>query len=723
MTNTPFCTIRGALATALCSALTAACPSAAIAGDYPATPKRPVSSTYHGVTVIDDFQWLEDDANPEVKAWVREQNTVTRRYLDGIAQRPAIAARVAELLRSAPVQHRDFVYRKQLFAMKIQPPKNQPILVMMSPSGDSTAEKVILDPNEMGAGKGGTTIDYYTPSHDGRYVAVSLSENGSENGTGYIYDTETGKRLPDVTTGVNGATAGGSIEWAADNHGFYYTRYPRGTERPPEDSQFYQQVYFHELGTDAASDRYVIGKDLPRIAEIALLASRDGKLLLAEVRNGDGGEIAYYLRSLDGSWTEVAGFKDGVKQVAFGEDGNLYAMSVKDAPLGRIIAIPISAPTLQHAKVIVPETNIVAERVLPTRSRLYVTYQAGGPSLVRMFGFDGKAKGELPAEAVSDTEVMVRLEGDDILVRSMSYVTPRTVYLYHAGANKLARTDLNGAYPFDLKDAVVRREFAVSKDGTRVPVVIVSRKGVALDGSNPTLLYGYGGYGISMTPYFSSLTRLWLDYGGVYAVASTRGGGEFGEPWHLAGNLTRKQNVFDDFAASLKLLIDRGYTRPDKAAIMGGSNGGMLMGATLTQHPQMMRAVVSEVGFYDALRWETQANGEFNITEFGTVKDPDQFRALYAYSPFARVKNGTAYPAVLFTSGDNDGRVAPYESRKMTARMQEATSSDRPILLRTESAAGHGIGTALSTRIEEEADTYAFLVDQLGMKPVARPKH
>ncbi len=339
-------------------------------------------------------------------------------------------------------------------------------------------------------------------------------------------------------------------------------------------------------------------------------------------------------------------------------------MSVKDAPLGRIIAIPFSAPMLAHAKVVVPETDIVAESVLATRSRLYVTYQAGGPSRVRMFGLDGKAMGELPAEAVSDTEVMVRLEGDDVLVRSVSYVTPRTIYLYHALAGKLAPTRLNGKYAFDLKDAVVRREFAVSKDGTRVPVTIISRKGIALDGSNPTLLYGYGGYGISMSPYFSSMTRLWLDYGGVYAVANIRGGGEFGEPWHLAGNLTKKQNVFDDFAASLKLLIDRGYTRPEKAAIMGGSNGGMLMGATLTQHPQMMRAVVSQVGFYDALRWETQANGEFNITEFGTVKDPDQFRALYAYSPYANAKNGTAYPAVLFTAGDNDGRVAPYESRK-----------------------------------------------------------
>jgi prolyl oligopeptidase len=713
---------RSAFVAALSSALVAM-PAAAADARYPPTPKRLVSDTYHGVTVVDNYRWLEDDASAEVKRWASEQNAATRRYLDGIAQRPAIAARVGELLRSAPMQHYDFEYRKQLFAMKSQPPKNQPLLVVLPPSAEVGAERVILDPNELDDGRGRTTIDFYKPSYDGRYVVVSLSENGSEEGTAYVYDTSTGKRLPDVVAGVNYPTAGGSIEWATDSRGFYYTRYPQANERPAEDRHFYQQVYFHELGTPVSGDRYVFGKDLPRIAEIALQGSRDGRLLLAEVRNGDGGDVAYHLRAADGTWTKVAGFDDGVKQVAFGDDGNLYAKSVKNAPLGRIIAIPISTPTLAHARVAVPETNIVAERVLSTRSRLYVTYRAGGPSRVRMFTFRGLAVGELPAEAVSDTEVVVRLDGDDVLVRSMSYVTPRTVYFYHAPANKLARTGLNGGYPFDMKDALVRREYAVSKDGTRVPVTIVSRKDAPRDGSNPTLLYGYGGYGLSMTPYFSSMLRLWLDYGGVYAVANVRGGGEFGEPWHLAGNLTKKQNVFDDFAASLQMLIDRRYTRPDKAAIMGGSNGGLLMGATLTQHPLMMRAVVSQVGIYDSLRWETQPNGEFNVTEFGSIKDPAQFRALYAYSPLINVKDGTAYPAVLLTAGDNDGRVAPYESRKMAASLQAASSSNRPILLRTEAAAGHGIGTALSTRIEEQADTYAFLVDQLGMKVGAPPNH
>jgi prolyl oligopeptidase len=307
------------------------------------------------------------------------------------------------------------------------------------------------------------------------------------------------------------------------------------------------------------------------------------------------------------------------------------------------------------------------------------------------------------------------LDGDNAIMRIMSFVTPATRYRYDAVADRLAETALNGKPPFNFDDAVVERDFAVSKDGTRVPVMILHAKGIKLDGTNPTILYAYGGYGISMAPYFSPMRRLWLDYGGVYALAGLRGGGEYGDAWHVAGMLTRKQNVFDDFAASMQYLVEHQFTRPDRLAIMGGSNGGLTMGAALTQHPEAMRAVVSEVGIYDTMRWETQPNGEFNVTEFGSTKDPAQFKALYDYSPLLRVKDGVKYPAVLLTTGDNDGRVAPYESRKMAARLQAASASGYPVLLRTEAAAGHGIGTALSTQIEEETDIYTFLVDQLGI--------
>jgi prolyl oligopeptidase len=693
--------------------------SVAAPPDRPSTAKRPVTDTYHGVTVTENYRWLEDDASPEVKRWVTEQNASTRAYLDAIPARPAIRARVAELLGAAPIRRYDFQYRgKMLFVLKLEPPKNQPLLVVLPGTGDVHGERVVLDPNAPDPA-GHTTIDFYTPSFDGKRVVVSLSKNGSEDGTAYVYDVATATRLPDEIPGVNHPTGGGSLEWAPDGRGFYYTRYPQGNERPPEDRHFFQQVYFHRLGAPVSSDIYVLGREFPRIAEIALHGSRDGTYLLATVRNGDGGEIAYHLRSPDGRWQSVAGFADRVKQLRFGGDGRLYGMSVKDAPLGRIIVIPPMRPALANARVLVPEAKIVAEDVHATRSRVYVTYRDGGPSIVRVYSRTGKMIRELPTSPASEVSVAENLDGDDVLVTTMSYVEPRAVARYDARAARLIPTELNGRYPFTMNDAVVERDFAVSNDGTRVPVTIVHRKDTKRDGGNPTLLYGYGGYGITMVPWFSPLLRLWLDYGGVYAVAGVRGGGEYGEPWHLAGNLNHKQNVFDDFTASMQLLIERKFTEPQKLAIMGGSNGGLLMGASVVQHPQLMHAVVSEVGFYDALRWELQPNGEFNVTEFGSVKDPEQFRALYAYSPYHNARDGVQYPAVLFAAGDNDGRVAPYESRKMTARLQAATSSSSPILLRTESAAGHGIGTALSIRIEEQADVYAFLVDQLGMAGAA----
>ena len=694
--------------------LASSCVSAA-EGTYPPTARKPVVDTYHGVAVTDDYRWLEDDHSPEVKAWVATQNKNTRAFLDSIAQRPEIARRVSKLLSERTIHRGDFEFRRQLFAMKDAPPANQAILVVLPPDANTAREQILLDPNVLDQ-SGRTTIDFYKASYDGKRVIVSLSASGSEDGTAYVYDVATRKRLPDVIPGVNYPTAGGSVEWAPDNKGFYYTRYPQPSERPAADQHFYQTVWFHQLGTPVGADRYVIGRDFPRIAEIELEGSRDGNHLLAKVRNGDGGEVAFHVRDAGGQWTQVAGFTDGVKQMTFGEDGRLYAMSIKDALLGRIISIPLDRPVLANAVVVVPEADIVAESVRPTTSRLYVKYRDGGPSAVRMFGLDGKRIGILPAEPISDISLSVVLTGDDLLVRTMSYLSPPTWFRYVAAKDALVPTQLNGKPAYNFADASVVRDVAISKDGTKVPINILYRKGMNRTGRNPVLLYAYGSYGISMQPWFGAMNRLWLDYGGVFAVANVRGGGEFGEPWHVAGKLTAKQNTFDDFAAAMRYLTELKYTSADLLAIMGGSAGGLTMGAALTQHPDAMRAVVSHVGIYDPLRWENQPNGEFNTTEFGSVKDPAQFKALRDYSPLLRVKDSVAYPAVLFTTGDNDGRVAPYESRKMTARLQAATSSKNPILLRTEANAGHGIGTSLSTRIEEEADTYAFLIDQLGIK-------
>ncbi len=682
---------------------------------YPEAAKKPVTDTYHGIQVADDYRWLENDSDPAVKAWSLDQLKVTRSYLDNLPRRADLKEKFADLYRNSPVRYTQFHQAKTLFAMKRQPPKNQPILVVLKSAADVASERVLLDPNTLNA-KGTTAIDFFAPSHDGRYVAVAVSENGSEDGPAWVIDARTGKRLADVVPRVQYPTGGGSIAWDAKSKGFFYTRYPQNDERAKEDANFYQQVWFHKLGTPASADTYVIGKEFPRIAETELFTTRDGRYLLANVANGDGGEHAFYLRGPEGRWTKVSDFADMLRAAWLGFDGRLYALSVKDAPRGKVIAMPLSKPELASATVVIPEGADTIQDVRPAATRLYAIYMAGGPTEIRMFDLAGKPLGALPAEPVSTSFINERLGGDEILVGSVSYVSPPTSYRYSPSLGRLVPTALAGKQRFDFADAEVVREMAVSKDGTKVPVNIVMRKGTKRDGSNPVLLYGYGGYGVSEQPQFSARTRVWLDAGGIFAVANLRGGGEFGEAWHLAGNLAKKQNVFDDMIGVAQHLIDRGYTKPEKLAALGGSNGGLLMGAILTQRPDLFRAIVSEVGIYDMLRVESTPNGAFNVTEFGTVKDRAQFDALYAYSPYHRVNDGTAYPAILLTSGENDGRVDPYNSRKMAARLQAAAAPGRPVLLRISADTGHGIGTALNTRVEEDADKYAFMMDALGME-------
>ncbi|HEY2629752.1 MAG TPA: prolyl oligopeptidase family serine peptidase [Usitatibacter sp.] len=687
----------------------------ALALDYPATAKHPVSDTFFGTTVTEDYRWLEDGKDPAVKAWSEAQMKLTRATLDALAIRPALQKRLKELYSTSPIRYGAMQQRGAFFAMKRQPPKNQPFLVVMKSAGDVKNERVLLDPNTLD--KGGTTaIDWYSASLDGKYVAVSLSKNGSEDGSAHVIDVATGKELPDVVPRVQWPTGGGSIAWDAKGTGFFYTRYPQGTERAPADMNFYQQVYFHKLGTEPSTDTYVIGKDFPRIAEIALSSTRDGRYILASVANGDGGEFSYYLRDDAGQWTKVADDADKIRDIELGFDGNLYALSLKDAPRGKVLSMPMAKPDLAAAKVVVAQGDDTIQSLAPAATKLYIDYMVGGPSEVRIYELSGKFLRKLPTEPISHNDVGVRLGGDDVILFCASYLHSLTIYRYAAQSNKLVKTSMAGVRPFNFDDAEVVREMAVSKDGTQVPVNILMKKGTKLDGSHPLLLYGYGGYGLSEEPGAGPLDRVWLDHGGIYVDVNLRGGGEFGEAWHLAGNLTNKQHVFDDMIAAAEHVIARGYTKPEKLVALGGSNGGLLMGAILTQRPDLFRAVWSAVGIYDMLRVELTPNGAFNVTEFGTVKDEAQFRALYAYSPYHHVKDGTAYPAVLFSTGENDGRVDPYNSRKMAARLQAANPDGRPILLRISADTGHGIGTSLDKRAAEDADGLAFFMSQLGMK-------
>ena len=682
---------------------------------YPETARKPVTDEYFGsIKVTDDYRWLEDRKDPAVVAWTAEQNKYTRSTLDALPQRKALLARFRELMGGEPVSYSGLVDRGTFFAMKRQPPRAQPMIVAMKSPGDTASERVVIDPLKIDP-KGTTAIDFFVPSLDGKYLAVAMSEGGSEDGSADVFEVATGRKLSDHVPRVQYPTGGGSIAWDANGTGFYYTRYPQGKERADEDVNFYQQVYFHKLGTPASADTYEIGKDFPRIAEAELESSRDGRYVLATVANGDGGDHAYWLKGAKG-WTKVADYADMVKRARIGRDGNLYLMSLKDAPRGKVLALPLEQPAMASAKVVVPQGEATIIDIDVAKERLFVTCMVGGPSELRVFDLAGKAFGVVPTEAVSTVDVGTVLDDGGVLVSVESFVTPKAWFRYSAADGKLAAIKLGGERKVSFADAEVVREMAVSKDGTKVPVNIIMKKGTKLDGSNPTILYGYGGYGLSMMPQYAVSRRIWLDHGGIFVVANLRGGGEFGEAWHLAGNLTKKQAVFDDMIGAAKHLIARGYTKPERLAAMGGSNGGLLMGAMITQAPELFHAVVSFVGIYDMLRVELTPNGAFNVTEFGTVKDRAQFDALYAYSPQHRVKDATAYPAVLLASGANDGRVDPYNSRKFAARLQAASTSGRPVLLRLSGNTGHGMGTALGIRIEEYADTYAFLFDQLGMK-------
>lgn len=685
----------------------------------PATPKKPVSTKYQGVTVEDPYQWLEKDDDPDVKGWSDAQNQRARQYLDQLPDRAAIEKQLTEWYAKTSPNYFSLVSRPGLlFAMKFQPPKQQPLLVTLTSADDLKSEKVVLDPNVLDA-KGTTAIDWFVPSLDGKHVAVSLSKGGSEDGTLHFYETATGKALPDTIARVQYPTAGGSAAWNSDGTGIYYTRFPRKGERPEADLNFYQQVYFHTLGTPDTKDTYSIGKDFPRIAEIVLEASRDGRFILATVANGDGGDFAHYLlgpdKSASGEWKQITQFSDQIKAARLGRDNALYLVSRNAAPRGKVLRLPLETPELGKAVEIVPAGEPVIQQIVPTADALFVGDLLGGPSQIRRFGLDGKGETTIPIPKISAVQEMVALEDGSLLFRAQSYTEPAAWFHCAKENTEPVKTALRNTSPVSFADIEVTREFATSKDGTKIPLNIIFRKGMKRDGQNPTLLYGYGGYGISMSPNFDFTRRLWFDRGGVYVVANIRGGGEFGEDWHKAGNLTKKQNVFDDFAAAAEYLIKEKYTRPEKLAIQGGSNGGLLMGAMITQRPDLMRAVVSQVGIYDMLRVELAPNGAFNVTEFGTVKNPDQFKALYAYSPYHHVVDGTKYPSILMMTGANDGRVAPYHSRKMVARLDEANKSENPILLRTSSSAGHGIGTALNERIKQLADIYAFLFSRLGM--------
>jgi len=679
---------------------------------YPESPRNSITDEYHGIPIEDPYRWLEDTKDPKVREWTEAQNKLVRETLDTVPQRSAFFEQLKKIYGEASPDYFSLKARNgKFFAIKKQPPLQQPMLVTLTSVDDLGTENILLDPNQLDP-SGGTAIDFYVPSLDGKLVAISISKGGSERGDLYIYDVETKQPLSDVIARVQVPTGGGSFAWNETNDGLYYTRYPRKGERADDDLDFYEQIYFHKIGSPESEDQYVIGRDFPKIAENFMFTTSDGRYLLLMVLNGDGGEVAHYIRDPKGNWTQVTKFEDEAQSAKLGPDNHLYLLSRHGSPRGKILRLSLDNPKLDEAQVFIPEGELAISDFLPTDNYFYVTELDGGPSRMRVFDHQGKYVANVPTEPVSGIWELAIEKDDSILFASSSFISPRSWSRYDPVKNKAMRTALYSTSPADFSDCEVIRDFAISRDGTRVPINIIRRKDTKLDGNNPVLLYGYGGYGVSLSPTFIPRFRVWLDQGGVAVFANLRGGGEYGEEWHKAGNLTNKQNVFDDFIACAEHLIKTKYTSPQKLCIQGGSNGGLLMGAVLTQRPDLFRAVIAQVGIYDMLRVELDPNGAFNVTEFGTVSNPQHFEALYDYSPYHRVKNGIQYPSILLTAGENDGRVLAYHSRKMAATLQSASSSSNPILLRTNTS-GHGIGTALDEQVAEMTDIFSFLVSQI----------
>jgi prolyl oligopeptidase len=678
----------------------------------PPTAKETATDTYFGVTVQDDYRWLEQLEDSKVKAWAMAQNARAQSFLAALPLRAELTAQIKKLVSSTPPSFGDLhIVNGNLFALKFDPAKQQRFLVLLDSPDSTKGEKSVCDPNSIDP-SGTTAIDWFVPSPDGALVAVSLSKNGSEDGDLAFFDAATGKQLPDLIKHVQYPTGGGSAAWTKDGKGIFYTRYPREGERPPADAHFFQQVYFHQIGAPESEDVYAIGKEFPKIAEVDLQSNIQSDYVVATVANGDGGDFEHFVCGPDKSWKQITKFEDKVKKgaLAFGPD--FYAISLEGAPEGKIVKFSLAAPEIKPESVI-SKTAGVVEAIALTGDKILIHTLEGGPSGLYASALDGSNLHALPIPPISSVSELATGQ-DLVLVHIGSYTELPKWFKYVASSNQLTTTALNSEPPVTFADLEVTRDFAVSKDGTKIPLNIIHRKGIALDGTHPTILYGYGGYGLSEAPRVRLPFRAWYDLGGIFVDTNLRGGGEYGEDWHKAGSLTKKQNVFDDFAACAQYLVEHKYTSIPKLGMLGGSNGGLLMGAMITQHPDLMKAVVTEAGIYDSLRVELSPNGLFNTTEFGTVKDPDQFKALYAYSPYQHVEKDTKYPAILITAGLNDGRVAPYNSFKFAALLQAEVAPGNPILL-TVNSFGHGFGSSLDQQVADITDIFSFFAYELGV--------
>jgi prolyl oligopeptidase len=679
----------------------------------PVTPIEPVAEEIHGVSVVDNYRWLEGNAKEDdrVAEWVTAQNEATFGYLESLPYREELNRRLTEMWNyekySAP-----FKVGGRYYFYKNNGLQNQSVLFKMSSlDGDAT---VLLDPNRLSS-DGTVALSGTAFSEDGRYLAYALSEAGSDWRTWRIRDIETGRDLPDEIrwTKFTGAS------WTPDGRGFFYSRY----DAPVEGAQFqsvnkFQKLYYHRVGTSQDEDVLVYHRPDQPDWGFGGTVTEDGRYLVISVWKGTDDDSRILYKDLTEPYGLPIDLIDSFEsEYSFiGNDGAVFYFKTDlDAARGRVIAIDVRHPERDRWRQIIPETPDTLRGVSLVGNVLVVSYLEDAKTAVRIHTLSGAHLRDVELPGIGSAFGFGGKRTDTETFYSFSsFATPPSIHRYDllTGESTLLR---RAAVDCDPDDYEVKQVFYRSKDGTRVPMFICHRTGITLDGRNPTLLYGYGGFDIPLTPGFSVTRLAWMKMGGVFAMPGLRGGGEYGEAWHKAGTRLQKQNVFDDFIAAAEWLIDNGYTRPEKLAIQGGSNGGLLVGACMTQRPDLYGACLPAVGVMDMLRFHKFTIGWAWVDDYGSADDPEEFEALLAYSPYHNVEPGTAYPPTLITTADTDDRVVPGHSFKFAAALQYAHAGDAPVLIRIETKAGHGAGKPTAKRIEEAADQWAFLVENLGM--------
>jgi len=685
----------------------------AAASAVPKAEKRPLEETLHGVKIVDNYRWLEDGSSPDTQKWVAEEMAYTRGVLDPLPGRDAIHKRLTDLLRIGTMSEPE-IGGKYYFYSRRDGLQNQPVLYVRE--GMDGKDRVLVDANQL-AVDGTIALDWYQASENGKYLAYGTSPSGSEMSTLHVIETKTGNQLPDTIERTRAA----SIAWILDNSGFYYTRYPKKGDVPDGQEMYNRHVFYHELGTDPATDPLIFGEGRDPEDWPSVSLDNDGRLLLISVEQGWTKTELFLMDLKKGTPpTRITTGKNFLYS-ASAYNGRLYIVTNEDAPRYRVFMAEAGNYEHDDWKEIIPQSDAVLQGATVWGGKLFAQYEQNATSQLKIFDIEGNKLKDLLLPALGTVYGSAgKWDRDEIFYGFLSFTVPPTVYRYDlkTGATTLwAKVDAPSIDPAAYE---VNQEWYHSKDGTRVPIFVVNKKGLKKDGHNPTLLTGYGGFNVSMTPAFSRTAYLWMEHGGVYAVANLRGGAEFGEDWHRAGMLGSKQNVFDDMIAAAEHLIAEKYTDNNHLAIQGGSNGGLLMGAMITQRPDLFRAVVCQVPLLDMLHYQSFQIAKLWVPEYGSSDNPEQFKWLYAYSPYHHVKAGTEYPAILFMTGDTDTRVDPMHAKKMAAEMQDearnGTSKTRPILLRIESKAGHGAGKPVTKQIEEFTDVYSFLFWQLGVK-------